>query len=76
VDTDVDVVLWQAGKAQGQETVSSADGYTRMLDSFSDWVEGRDEYRATAVDGLHNQMVLDAAYASWQTGERKRIVAA
>jgi predicted dehydrogenase len=75
VDTDVEVVLWQAGKAQERETVSSADGYTRMLDSFSDWIEGRGEYRATAVDGLHNQMVLDAAYASWRTGERKRIIA-
>jgi predicted dehydrogenase len=74
VDTDVDVVLWRAGKAQERETVSSADGYTRMLDSFSDWVEGRGEYRAPALDGLHNQLVLDAAYASWRTGERKQVL--
>ncbi|MGD0631285.1 MAG: Gfo/Idh/MocA family oxidoreductase [Terracidiphilus sp.] len=73
VDTDVDVVLWRAGEAQEHETVLSADGYTRMLDSFSDWVEGRGEYRAPASDGLHNQQVLDAAYASWRTGERKRL---
>jgi len=75
VDTDVDVVLWQAGKAQERQTVSSADGYSRMLDSFSDWIEGRGEYRATAEDGLHNQLVLDAAYACWRTGERKLIAA-
>ncbi|MGO9337932.1 MAG: Gfo/Idh/MocA family protein [Terracidiphilus sp.] len=73
VDTPVDVVLWRAGKAQEHETVSNADGYTLMLDSFSDWIEGRGEYRATAVDGLHNQEVLDASYASWRTGERKRL---
>jgi 1,5-anhydro-D-fructose reductase (1,5-anhydro-D-mannitol-forming) len=73
VDTDVDVVLWRAGKAQERQTVSSADGYTLMLDSFSDWVEGRGQYRATAEDGLHNQQVLDAAYASWRSGERKRL---
>jgi predicted dehydrogenase len=68
VDKDVDVVLWRAGEAVERKTVSSADGYTLMLDSFSDWVDGRGEYRATAADGLHNQMVLDAAYASWRTG--------
>jgi predicted dehydrogenase len=44
-----------------------------MLDSFSDWVEGRGQYRATAEDGLHNQQVLDAAYASWRSGERKHL---
>jgi predicted dehydrogenase len=76
VDTDVEVVLWRAGQAQERETVSSADGYTRMLDAFSDWVEGRGEYRATAADGVHNQMVLDAAYASWRTGERKLLLSA
>jgi predicted dehydrogenase len=73
VDTDVDVVLWRAGKARERQTVSSADGYTLMLDSFSDWVEGRGQYRATAEDGLHNQQVLDAAYASWRSGERKHL---
>jgi 1,5-anhydro-D-fructose reductase (1,5-anhydro-D-mannitol-forming) len=73
VDTDVDVVLWRAGEAQERETVSNAGGYTLMLDSFSEWVEGRGEYRATALEGLHNQLVLDAAYASWRSGERKRL---
>jgi predicted dehydrogenase len=71
VDTSVDVVLWQGGQARERKTVSSADGYTLMLDSFSDWAEGRGEYRATAADGLHNQQVLDAAYASWRTGMRQ-----
>jgi len=71
VDTPVDVVLWQGGRAVDHQTVSNADGYTRMLDSFSGWIEGTDEYRATGVDGLHNQQVLDAAYAGWRTGMRQ-----
>lgn len=75
VDTPVDVVLWQGGQARDRKNASSADGYTRMLDSFSDWVEGRGEYRATGADGLHNQMVLDAAYASWRTGTRQTVLA-
>lgn len=76
VDRPVDVVLWRAGKVEETQTVSSADGYTRMLDGFSAWVEGREEYRATAVDGLHNQQVLDAAYDSWKTGARQTLPAA
>jgi predicted dehydrogenase len=76
VDTEVDVVLWRAGKVEERKTVSSADGYTRMLDSFSDWVQGNGEYRATAADGLHNQQVLDAAYASWRTGMKQTLAGA
>jgi predicted dehydrogenase len=74
VDRPVDVVLWRAGKVQKKQTVSNRDGYTRMLDSFSEWIEGRGEYRATAADGLHNQQVLDAAYASWKTGARQTLL--
>jgi predicted dehydrogenase len=73
VEGDVDVELWLDGKVAERKTVSNADGYTRMLDSFSDWVEGRGEFRATAADGLHNQQVLDAAYASWRTGQRQTL---
>jgi predicted dehydrogenase len=73
VDRPVDVVLWRAGKVEKKQTVSNRDGYTRMLDSFSEWIEGRGEYRATAADGLHNQQVLDAAYASWKTGTRQML---
>jgi predicted dehydrogenase len=73
VDRPVDVVLWRAGKVEKKQTVSNRDGYTRMLDSFSEWIEGRGEYRATAADGLHNQQVLDAAYASWKRGARQTL---
>ena len=73
VDNDVHVELWQAGKVAERRTVSNADCYTLMLDSFADWAEGRGEFRATGVDGLHNQMVLDAAYRSWRTGERQTL---
>ena len=73
VDWDVDVPLWLAGKVAERKTVSSGNGYTLMLDSFSNWVRGLGEYRATGEDGLHNQQVLDAAYASWRTGERQTL---
>ena len=75
VDQPVTVQLWNHGKVAERKTVSNADGYTRMLDSFSDWAEGRGSFRATGEDGLHNQQILDAAYASWHTGQRQTIPA-
>ena len=68
VDNDVDVELWHEGRIAERKTVSNNDGYTRMLDSFSDWVKGHGTYRAPGADGLHNQQVLDAAYTSWASG--------
>jgi 1,5-anhydro-D-fructose reductase (1,5-anhydro-D-mannitol-forming) len=75
VENDVDVELWLGGQVAERKTVSNRDGYTRMLDSFADWVEGHGTYRATGADGLHNQQVLDAAYASWRTGKRQELPA-
>ncbi|MGA9670355.1 MAG: Gfo/Idh/MocA family oxidoreductase [Terracidiphilus sp.] len=73
VDQDVDVLLLRDGKIADRTMVSNADSYTRMLDSFSNWVQGCGEFRATGDDGLHNQQVLDAAYASWHSGIRQTL---
>ena len=73
VEGDVDVELWLNGKVAERQTVSNADGYTRMLDAFSSWVEGRGQFRSTAEDGLHNQQILDAAYTSWRTGQKQTL---
>jgi 1,5-anhydro-D-fructose reductase (1,5-anhydro-D-mannitol-forming) len=74
VEGPVEVRLVQSGKILAHETVVNTDAYSRMLDAFSGWVEGRGEFAASAQDGLHNQRVLDAAYASWRSG-RKEMVA-
>jgi len=73
VEGNVDVVLWKEAKVEAVETVTNIAAYTHMLDSFSDWVEGRGSYRAPGEDGLHNQMVLDAAYASWRSRKRQTL---
>ncbi len=69
----VDVQLMESGKVLDSKQVTNADAYCRMLDGFSDAIEGRGNYRAPGEDGLNNQRVLDAAYASWQSG-RKEII--
>jgi predicted dehydrogenase len=73
VDHPVDVVLYRQGKVAAHQRVSNADAYRRMLDSFSAAVESRGEYLATGEDGLHNQRVLDAAYASWRSGKAQNL---
>ncbi|MHB1938033.1 MAG: Gfo/Idh/MocA family protein [Acidobacteriaceae bacterium] len=69
----VDVQLLQSGKVLDSRQVTNADAYCQMLDGFSEAVEGRGSYRSPGEDGLKNQRVLDAAYASLQSG-RKEIV--
>jgi 1,5-anhydro-D-fructose reductase (1,5-anhydro-D-mannitol-forming) len=73
VTGSVDVQLLQSGKVLDSRQVTNADAYCQMLDGFSAAVEGRGSYRAPGEDGLKNQRVLDAAYASWRTG-RKEII--
>jgi predicted dehydrogenase len=73
VDFPVDVVLRRGKDVIESVRVSNADAYGRMLDGFSSWVEGRANYFAPASDGLHNQRVLDAAYASWRSGAQQKI---
>lgn len=68
VDFPVDAVMRRGSEILASETISNAGAYSRMLDGFSDWVEGRGQYLAPGSDGLHNQLVLDAAYRSWREG--------
>jgi predicted dehydrogenase len=70
VDHPIEVIHHRGANVISRETVSNADAYSRMIDGFSEWVEGKDEYLAPATDGLHNQQVLDAAYQSWRDGVR------
>ena len=74
VDHDVEVVRYRKGEVAERVTVSNADAYTKMLDSFAAEVEGSGTYLAPGSDGLHNQRILDAAYASWRSGTKQVVV--
>lgn len=71
VSHPVDLVLRQGEHVIVSETLSNADSYSRMLDSFAAAMAGESKYLATGEDGLVNQKVLDAAYAAWRTGTRQ-----
>jgi predicted dehydrogenase len=82
VDFPVNAVMRRGSEVLASETLSNADAYSRMLDGFSAWVGGRAEertggraeYLAPALDGLHNQRILDASYTSWRDGARVGLV--
>ncbi len=74
VDHPVSLVLREGGRIKSEQPVSNADAYTRMLDGFADAANGRGAYRAMGADGVRNQRVLDAAYASWKCGQTVRLV--
>ena len=73
VDHPIDVVLRRGNDVIESVQVSNADAYGLMLDDFAQWTDGKSSYLAPASDGLHNQRVLDAAYASWRRGVRETI---
>ena len=73
VDFPITVKHWREGKCLRQETMSNADGYSRMLDTFSQSLRGAAVYPASGADGVKNQKILDAAYRSWHTGQREEI---
>jgi predicted dehydrogenase len=73
VDHPAKVALYQGGRVAAEETVSNDDAFSRMLDSFALSLRGESEYRAGAEQGVRNQRVLDAAYASWHTGKRMEV---
>ncbi len=73
VDHEVEVVEWHKGKVAERATLSNADAYSRMLDSFSCEIKCEGEYLAPGSDSLHNQRILDAAYASWRDGKKQTI---
>ncbi len=71
VDHDVELIRYRKGEVAERARVSNADAYTKMLDSFSAEIEGKGKYLAPGSDGLHNQRILDAAYASWRGGTKQ-----
>lgn len=71
VDQPVDIVLRRSGKPVETVTLSNEDGYVRMIDAFTASLPSGTAYRASGVDGVTNQKVLDAAFRSWHSGLRE-----
>ncbi|HXZ78973.1 MAG TPA: Gfo/Idh/MocA family oxidoreductase [Terriglobales bacterium] len=55
------------------EELSNHFSYTRQVDAFAASLEERIPFPATGEDGWQNQLVLDAAYRSMQSGQMETI---
>ncbi|HYH00818.1 MAG TPA: Gfo/Idh/MocA family oxidoreductase [Terriglobales bacterium] len=68
VDAPLTIDIRRGGKIAESWQFRNANAYARMLDSFSDWVEGREEFVAPGEEGWRNQLIIDAAYESARSG--------
>lgn len=73
VDRPVELVIRRGGEVVERVTVENGDGYTLMLDSFAQALRGEGSFAASGDDGVKNMRVLDAAFKSWQTGQREPV---
>ncbi len=73
VDREVEVVLRRGGELLDTQRLNNGDGYVRMLDSFVAAWRGNGDFAASVEDSVQNMLVLDAAYRSWETGQRESI---
>jgi 1,5-anhydro-D-fructose reductase (1,5-anhydro-D-mannitol-forming) len=73
VDRPVQIQVRRAGELLETVTLENGDGYTRMLDSFALAFHGEGGFAASGVDAITNMRILDAAYASWQSGRRESV---
>lgn len=69
VDFPVTINLFRDNQIVDHQTVSNHLAYAKQVDEFSAAVEGKKHYRILGEEGWHNQLVLDAAYQSIETGK-------
>ena len=56
-----------------EETVSNRMAYARQVDAFAEAVEGGAEFPVPGEEGYKNQLVLDAAYRSAESGRSETV---
>jgi predicted dehydrogenase len=73
VDHPVEVVLRNKGEIVDRQQVTNDTAYSHMIDAFSAAIEGKAAYAAPGSDAMHNQRMLDAAYASLRSGCKESV---
>lgn len=73
VDRPVKIELWREGSIAGCEEVSNHLAYARQVDAFAAALEGKATFPVPGEEGLRNQLVLDAAYRSLESGGREAV---
>ena len=73
VDFPLELRSKRIGEEAEQETITNYNTYADQVDAFSDWVERGIGFPAPAIEGLRNQLVLDAAYRSIKSRRKESV---
>jgi predicted dehydrogenase len=76
VEKPINLELLRAGAVVETEALSNTLAYARQVDAFAAAVEGKLEFPVLGEEGWQNQIILDAAYRSLESGlteEVKRV---
>jgi predicted dehydrogenase len=66
-------VRYSDGRTRRFKDVSNEAAYAKQVDAFAEALIGGSPFLAPGLEGLRNQMVLDAAYRSWKTGQLEEV---
>jgi predicted dehydrogenase len=75
VDFPLSLRSKRVGQEPEEETITNYNTYADQVDEFSDWIERDAPFAASGVEGLRNQLVLDAAYRSIKSGRKETVPA-
>ncbi|HEU5450942.1 MAG TPA: Gfo/Idh/MocA family oxidoreductase, partial [Terriglobales bacterium] len=73
VERPITMELRRDGKPANSEQVSNVGAYAVQVDAFADAIEGRATFPVLGEEGLKNQLVLDAAYRSLESGRMEKV---
>jgi predicted dehydrogenase len=73
VEVPIRIELRRNGELVREETVSNQIAYARQVDAFAAAIEGREVFPCLGEEGLKNQLCLDAAYRSLQSGKMESV---
>jgi predicted dehydrogenase len=73
VDFPLELRNKRVGQEAERETITNYQTYADQVDAFSDWVERGTPFAAPGIQGLRNQLVLDAAYRSINSGKKEAV---
>ena len=73
VDKDVPLQLWREGRLVSTETVSNRLAYAMQVDAFAEAITGNTDFAVPGEQGWQNQIILDAAYRSIDSGRSEAV---
>jgi 1,5-anhydro-D-fructose reductase (1,5-anhydro-D-mannitol-forming) len=69
VEYPITIELKRGGKVVESQTVANKLAYARQVDAFADALEGKGKFHVPGEEGWQNQLIMDAAFRSLNSGK-------